>query len=107
MPNCFYCESPMYKPGRDRAAEFLWRAGYRLNQRGSERFLQYSLQTREHLKRKADGGRGEGNIVAACAWCNNGRGSASVESHKERMAGMAAAGTHPVAQAYVASRVMT
>lgn len=87
----------MYRPGRDRKDEFLARAGFRPNQHGRKRFLRYARETKEHLVRKADGGRGLiNNYTHACGWCNHGRGTTPVEEHKAAMAKMMELRKHPL-----------
>lgn len=100
MANCFYCESPMYKPGRDRAGKFIGRTNL-VTKKAQQQFLNLSRDTKEHLKRRADGGVGLiGNTVRACNWCNTVRGEATVEEHKAAMMALVKSGKHPVASAY-------
>lgn len=98
LMGCFYCGSRMYVPNVDRKADFLADAGFRPSQRGSARFLRYSRETKEHLVRRADGGRGaNGNIVKSCAWCNSNRGLRAPDEHKMWIADLICRGEHPVA----------
>jgi 5-methylcytosine-specific restriction endonuclease McrA len=49
---------------------------------GMSRHCRNHMATREHLKRKCEGGGDENaNIVMACASCNNSRGDKSVKAH--------------------------
>lgn len=65
---------------------------------GTKRFLRYTLQTREHLIKRCDGGKGGKNIVLAHLYCNTVRGDAAPEDHKIRMLAMINDGTHPMAR---------
>lgn len=63
-----------------------------------ERTLAHRTATKEHLMRRAEGGkRTKFNIVAACGFCNSNRGTAPVEEHKAAMLALVSAGSHPTA----------
>lgn len=65
---CWYCSRPMWERTLETKAEAALRFPG-LSKRGRAKLI----CTAEHLKRKADGGKGMGNIVAACAECNHTR----------------------------------
>ncbi len=97
MADCFYCELPM--KGRDMTkGEALAMLGIKVNTMGADKLLVYMEQTREHLVRKADGGRqNRHNIVLAHKFCNTSRQKAAVEDHKRHMLLKVADGQHPLA----------
>lgn len=76
---CWYCSRPM------------WERTLETKQEASQRFPGMSKRERaklictaEHLTRQADGGRGQGNIVAACAECNHKRQDVSPEEWRAK-----------------------
>lgn len=62
---------------------------------GSHKILTASMATREHLQKRADGGKNTDNLMLACHACNVRRGDASPEEHRINMQVLVAAGLHP------------
>lgn len=58
--------------------------------------LRASMGTREHVKRRADGGSNGGhNIKMACQYCNSQRWETDPDEHRVDMQVLVAAGLHP------------
>lgn len=68
---CYYCEQPMWQQGKE---QFASAHSLSIKQAGPFQC------TAEHLRPRQDGGRDtQGNIAAACRFCNSGR-------HKRKVA---------------------
>lgn len=74
---CYYCGKPMWESN---PTEFISSHGI------SKRLAHLCRCTAEHLIARKDGGRNvKGNIVAACAFCNNGRHKKKIAPSPEAM----------------------
>lgn len=93
---CCYCDGPTWLPRhhtQERARRIL---GIPDTGPGSRKLLEAARATREHLKRRADGGGDHGNLKMACNYCNTHRGDDDPEVHRVNMQVLAAASLHPV-----------
>jgi 5-methylcytosine-specific restriction endonuclease McrA len=79
---CFYCGRPTWLAA---SGEAMMKAKDRLGLKTRTQVRERAA-TREHLRRRADGGtNAAGNIVMACASCNNRRGAKPVLLHFANM----------------------
>lgn len=102
---CFYCGAETYLPGggetKDHARQ---RFGIIKGTKKASKAFRRRYATREHLKRKADGGTmANENLVMACHGCNVRRGEMSVEAYKNHVADQVRLGCHPTLHASQAS----
>lgn len=96
LETCIYCDAEMWQRGVITKREFRKIHGLRHADRGASQFVWTRRQTKEHLKRKADGGDSHPhNIAPACRFCNHSRGDASVEDHRAAIQKLIASGKHP------------
>lgn len=105
---CFYCGAPMLlRNNTSLQADLMAMAAIKPGDPHSKKFVRKMRQTREHLVRKADGGRdNRANIVHAHAVCNVMRQERSVELHKAYIATLIRDGTHPLQRLIDGHRVM-
>lgn len=91
-----YCDGPTWLPSRETKAAAAARLGIPLRQSGTSKTLRVSRATREHIRRKADGGsNSSGNIRMACGFCNSARWESPPDVHRVDMQVIVAAGLHP------------
>lgn len=91
---CFYCGLSAWMPaeGRVKAAR---RLGLPISGDGWRKNISRRMATREHLRRRADGGPDHlDNYVMAHRWCNKVRGETTVHDHKSQMLSRLLDGTH-------------
>lgn len=93
---CCYCDGRTWLACEQTRVVACSRLLINMNARGWEKLLEGCRATREHLKRKTDGGRDEGNLKMACHYCNTHRGDSDPDVHRVDMQVMVAAGIHPV-----------
>lgn len=92
---CIYCNCltiPRDMPNKDKMRI----AGLAKGDPCATLHVRFRRPTKEHLMRRADGGRSiPGNIAVACAWCNSNRGERSVLEHKLLMQELVRRKWHP------------
>ena len=91
---CGYCDGSTWMIG-ERHDAVRARLGISKGVPGSAKMLTASMATREHLKKRADGGKAMNNLMLACHACNVRRVAASPEEHRMDMQVLVAAGLHP------------
>ena len=81
---CYYCHRPAWLFGVEKKIDARRRLGIGLY--APSRVLNDRRATREHLRRRADGGTNlQDNLVMACAGCNHSREDAPPAQHQQRM----------------------
>ena len=93
---CCYCDGATWLPGRESKIEAKARLGIQQGVNAGTKMLRLAAATREHLKRRVDGGRNMNNLTMACAACNSLRLDSTPEVHRVDMQVLVAAGLHPV-----------
>lgn len=92
---CCYCDGRCWLPTREHPRQARARLGIPSDVPGSKKMLTAAQATREHLKRRADGGGDADNIAMACHACNVRRGDSEPDVHRIDMQVLVAAGLHP------------
>lgn len=92
---CCYCDGPTWMVGREKRVDMLARLGIPAGADGTHKMLAACTATREHLKRRADGGTNADNLKMACGYCNTTRHGSDPDVHRIDMQVLVAAGLHP------------
>lgn len=92
---CCYCDGACWLPQRESGMQARARLGIPVGVDGAAKMLRAARATREHLKRRVDGGGDADNIAMACHACNVRRGDSEPDVHRIDMQVLVAAGLHP------------
>ncbi len=93
---CCYCDGDTWMPRRETREQASLRLGVPIATPGSAKMLRAARATREHVHRRADGGKdGFSNIKMACMYCNSQRWENDLDVHRIDMQVLVAAGLHP------------
>lgn len=92
---CCYCDGQAWLRSRETAAQAALRLGIPWGADGFHKMLTAAEATREHIKRRADGGTNSGNLKMACQACNTMRHESPSDVHRIDMQVLVAAGLHP------------
>ncbi|HEY6029952.1 MAG TPA: HNH endonuclease [Gaiellaceae bacterium] len=92
---CCYCDGACWLSQREHREKARKRLGIPAGVVGATKMLRAALATREHLKRRADGGTDADNLAMACQACNVRRGDSEPDVHRIDMQVLVAAGLHP------------
>ena len=91
---CGYCDGATWMIG-ERHDNVRARLGIPKGVHGSNKLLEAAKATREHLKKRADGGQNVDNLMLSCHACNSRRGDSTPQEHRTDMQVLVAAGLHP------------
>lgn len=92
---CCYCGGDTWLPGKETKVQAKIRLGIPLVGNGGTKLVRASVATREHIKRRVDGGKNSNNLAMACNACNTFRLESPPDVHRIDMQVLVAAGLHP------------
>lgn len=91
---CCYCDGPTWIAGGETRVDRNARLGV-VDGPGAGKLLAAMMATREHVKRRVDGGGNADNLMMACGYCNTTRHGSEPDVHRVDMQVLVAAGLHP------------